>query len=87
MSSTSLVASGVTSLGPRPVPPVVSTRSSFPPSHHLRSTAEICPLSSGTISRQTWSHPSRAMISPMASPLVSALSPFEPASLMVKMPN
>ena len=47
-SSTARVASGVTSRGARPVPPVVSTRSAASPSHHAVSAETIWVVSSGT---------------------------------------
>ena len=49
-SMTERVASGVTSRGPRPVPPVVTIRSTSPLSAHSESLAAIAGLSSGTIS-------------------------------------
>ena len=48
-SSTSAVASGVTSRGESPVPPVVRMRSIFLSSAQARSSALICPRSSGTM--------------------------------------
>jgi hypothetical protein len=47
-SSTARVASGVTSRGLNPVPPVVSTRSTVPLSHHSQSAETIRTVSSGT---------------------------------------
>ena len=49
--STALVASGVTSLGVRPVPPVVSRRSQSSWSQRRTSASAIGPVSSGTLSR------------------------------------
>ena len=48
-SSSGRVASGVTSLGENPVPPVVKMRASFFWSHHSLMTACIAATSSGTI--------------------------------------
>ena len=50
-SSTAFVASGVTSRGVRPVPPVVRIRSAVSASAQAASIAAIRPVSSGTRSR------------------------------------
>eukprot|EP00962_Isochrysis_galbana_P025599 scaffold7914_cov118-Isochrysis_galbana.AAC.6 len=53
LDRTASVASGVTSRGARPVPPVVSTTLTPPPSAHARSVLEICSASSGTTAVDT----------------------------------
>jgi len=84
-STTRSVASGVTSRGETPVPPVVRIRSKLPLSAHSMSFSEIITASSGitsvnvTVTPRSSSHPLRA------GPLPSALSPVEHRSLRVNM--
>ena len=73
---------GVTSRGPRPVPPVVTMTSTSPPSLHAFSRSAIRSDSSGTMSRWISLNPLAVINSTTASPLVSSRSPFAPASLL-----
>src|SRR3954469_20856730 len=84
-SSTARVASGVTSRGVRPVPPVVSTRSAASASAQDASTAGSRTVSSGTSARSASAYPRPAAHAAIASPEVSARSPRCPASEMVRM--
>ena len=94
--STAAVASGVTSRGARPVPPVVSTSEQPPPLDHSRSFAEICASSSGTTARSlTRSRqpppPAFSAYSPMhatiSGPERSSYAPAEARSLIVSTPS
>jgi len=84
-SATAIVASGVTSRGPRPVPPVVRIKSAaresatvlIKPSIHWRSSAETCV--------ETTSQPSALQRSTRPGPERSSLVPRETESLMVRM--
>ena len=83
LSTTARVASGVTSLIEKPVPPVVATRVTFSSSAHLTSSALICSISSGIIVLYSIFQPFSSRILTTASPAVSSLSPWEPLSLIV----
>src|SRR5262245_7741421 len=74
-SITTRVASGVMSVGPNPVPPVVSTRSQSSASLQLIRRAEISSRSSGITSRPAISAPSEPANRASASPLSSPPSP------------
>jgi hypothetical protein len=83
-STTVMVASGVTSRGETPVPPVVRIRSNSPQSAHSVSFSAISRSSSGMIPLRPVSTPCAANHVERAGPLASALSPLEPLSLNVK---
>src|SRR5215831_17093681 len=82
--STARVASGVTSRGPSPVPPVVRIRSAASASHQPVSAETICVVSSGTSIRPASAHPFPATHCAAMSPDVSARSPRAPASEIVR---
>src|SRR5258705_7232428 len=84
LSSTARVASGVTSRGVRPVPPVVRTRSARSASAQAARAAAIRTVSSGTRARAARMKSCSAAQAAMASPEVSARSPRWPASEMVR---
>ena len=86
-SAISIVASGVISLGEKPVPPVVSTRLHFTSSHSLTSSSAICFLSSGMILYETTSYLSLGSSSFIFGPLLSSLWPAAPLSLIVIIPT
>jgi hypothetical protein len=80
-SITARVASGVTSRGPNPVPPVVTTRPWSAAS--VRSAASICGCSSGTTVRVAISKPADRSIRSAASPEASSRVPAATPSLTV----
>ncbi len=82
-SMTLSVASGVTSRGEKPVPPVVSTRGTFSSSAHLTSSASMTVFSSGMIDVYTTVRPCASSMRQTAGPLVSTRSPLDPLSLTV----
>ena len=82
-SSTASVASGVTSRGDRPVPPVVTIRPIFFSSAQSRSAALICSFSSGTMAVWTTVKPASSSMPQTAGPLVSFRCPLLPRSLTV----
>ena len=82
-STTARVASGVTSLEEKPVPPVVSTRSTRSSSAHRISASLICSSSSGRMAVRVTSQPFSLRIPHRAGPLVSSRWPRAPLSLMV----
>ena len=84
-SSTASVASGVTSCGERPVPPVVTTRSACNMSQAWTMAAEICPSSSGTVCIACTAKPAFSSMARMAGPLVSVRVPAAQKSLTVRM--
>ena len=73
----SVVASGVESLGPIPVPPVVRTSSAAPPSASETSFSRMDTGSSGRTPSETTSQPSCAQRSRSAGPEASARMPRE----------
>ena len=81
-SHTAAVASGVTSRGENPVPPVVST-SATPRAAASRSSASIRSRSSGTRRVATTRYPWRSASSTSAGPLASGRSPLNERSLTV----
>ena len=85
--ATSIVASGVISLGEKPVPPVVSTRLHFMSSLNLTSSSAICFLSSGMILYETTSYSSLGSICLILGPLLSSRRPAAPLSLIVIIPT
>ena len=82
-SSTARVASGVTSRGESPVPPVVTISPIRFSSAHSRSAPLICSCSSGTTAVWTTSNPACSSMARTAGPLVSCRSPRLPRSLTV----
>src|SRR5579883_2073745 len=86
-SITARVASGVTSRGARPVPPVVRIKLRRCSSHHARSVDSICERSSGTIAAVRTSASGRFLTrARIVSPLVSWRNPRAPPSLIVSTP-
>src|SRR5262245_49448956 len=71
-SMTSTVASGVTSVGARPVPPVVTPSAQLSSSAQWRSRSAMVSRSSGTISEPASSSPIEPIHSTSAGPLSSA---------------
>src|SRR5450755_512154 len=87
-SITDFVASGVTSRGPRPVPPVVRITCRCSSSHHARSVAAICSYSSGTTTPALiTTFGSCATSVRVCSPLISTRSPLATPSLIVRTPT
>src|SRR5712692_10861320 len=87
-SITALVASGVTSRGASPVPPVVRIRFTWCSSLHSRSIPSINSRSSGIIApalMMVWGI--CVTIARIVSPLVSWRAPAAPLSLMVNTPT
>jgi hypothetical protein len=82
-SITSRVASGVTSLGERPVPPVVTIKLAVPSSAYCMIRAEIIFRSSGRISAATISALIVCNSATTAGPERSSRSPRDAESLMV----
>ena len=82
-STTWRVASGVTSLWEKPVPPVVATRVTLSSSEHLISSSLILSKSSGIMVLYSTDQSLSSSILTMASPAVSSLNPWEPLSLIV----
>ena len=78
------VASGVTSRGESPVPPVVRTRSQSPESHHSLSREAIATVSSVTTSRRTTESPRFEHHSSIDRPDTSSRSPFATESEIVR---
>jgi hypothetical protein len=85
-SITALVASGVTSLGLNPVPPLVNRMSSSPESAHAVSVLFNMGRSSGTISFWEIIHPCAVTSSSIAGPDRSGRSPREDRSETVRIP-
>ena len=69
------VASGVTSRGPRPVPPVVKTTSACSSSASRTMAAAMAAVSSGTSSRATTVQPCASQVSAIVGPEVSSAEP------------
>src|SRR4030043_2486534 len=86
LSITASVASGVTSRGDNPVPPLVTIRSRSTVSDHSLSFVEITSASSGTTSYLATSTPTRPISSFATSPLLSGRSPLHPLSLITRIP-
>src|SRR5258706_1012113 len=84
-SITRRVASGVTSFGERPVPPVVNTTFA-PPRTASRIAFAIFATSSGTSAVDTTSWPASVRASRIVGPLSSARSPAAPLVLTVMTP-
>src|SRR2546421_1545780 len=86
-SMTAFVASGVTSRGAKPVPPVVRMRLRCCSSLHSHKVDSMRGRSSGMIAPALMTAPgSCVIIARMFSPLVSWRAPFAPLSLMVSTP-
>src|SRR6266487_3389343 len=86
-SITAFVASGVTSRGARPVPPVVRIRLTFFSSLHSRNVASISSRSSGIIApAMITASGSSITILRIRSPLLSSRIPLAPLSLIVNTP-
>src|SRR5699024_1976281 len=85
--ATLIVASGVTSLLLKPVPPVVSIKSSFLLSEKSINFSSICSFSSGIISQTSTLHSFFSNISLLTLPLKSSLSPLLPLSETVIIPT
>ena len=83
LSIISSVASGVISLGEKPVPPVVRISSAVPLSAISAILSDNIFLSSGRTSSDTTSYPFFSTISRIAGPLKSSRSPRYPVSLDV----
>ena len=77
-SSTARVASGVTSQGDSPVPPVVTMGSILLRSAQSRSSARICSISSGRMAVCATENPASSSMARTAGPLVSCRSTFSP---------
>ena len=85
---TSSVASGVTSRGPRPVPPVVMIASRPSLSHQYFKMEAMSACSSATVSRMIFTPgKNSSMTVSTAAPPVSSISPLETRSLTVSMPT
>jgi len=84
VSITDRVASGVTSRGPRPVPPEVNTASQSPVSVHVISRFRIRSNSSGRISSAFTCHPWDSRRSRMAGPDLSSRFPWLDRSLKTR---
>ena len=80
---TESVASGVTSRGKNPVPPVVSTRETCFSSAQRISSSWICATSSGRAAVCTTRYPAPSNMRTKDGPLVSTCSPQATLSLMV----
>src|SRR5690606_21272987 len=81
------VASGVTSLSAKPVPPVVKITSSFKSSAYSTSLASMIFCSSGIMAVSATCQPFASTISWIAGPALSSLSPRDPLSLTVIIPT
>ena len=89
-SRTARVASGVTSRGPKPVPPVVTTRANPRWSARSRRTVSMAGRSSGTAARAATSNPASRSNASAASPEPSArvpwVTPSETVTTAARMP-